>query len=252
VSGLLLSAPEGTRNVTVEIVVGALVASVFVVIFLDIPLLVKILLVASLGVVGGLNFLALTHQLPRWREKRAERRRERLVQTRPDLISEFARLKEKIHKVLYERNANQPSLALDGAEIMEAMAKELGDKTLQLEFTDKLAMAQAEYNQLYSEISNRVFRYLKTLDFVEFLRAISSHLTTVNYVFQTVYRQSSGWTKDKPFPEELRVRWEAFRDEYNSVLHDWKAFTEKSDQSIGYGTTTQAENVKGIPQAPKT
>ena len=60
----MLSAPEGTRRVTVEIVVGALVASVFVLIFLDIPIVDKIFFVASLDVVGVLNFLAITHQLP--------------------------------------------------------------------------------------------------------------------------------------------------------------------------------------------
>ena len=247
----MLSAPEGTRRVTVEIVVGALVTAVLILIFLDIPIVVKILLVTFLSVVGVLNFLAITHQLPQWKEKRAERRRERLIQKRPDLISEFARLKEKIRKVLYERTENQPSLALDGVEIMEAMTKEISDKTLHAEFIEKLAMARAEYDQLYQNINNRAFRPWKTFDFVEFLRGISSHLTTVNYIFQTIYRQSSRWTKDKPFPEELRIRWETFRDEYNSVLHDWKAFTEKSDQSIGYGTTTQAENAKGFPQSVK-
>ena len=118
-----------------------------------------------------------------------------------------------------------------------------------MEFTEKLAMAQAEYNQISQNISNRSFRPWKTLDFVEYLRAISSHLTTVNYVFQTIYRQSSRLAKDKPFNEELKLKWEAFRDEYNSVLHDWKAFTEKFDASIGYGTGTQVENAKGIPQA---
>jgi hypothetical protein len=246
----MLSAPEGTRRVTVEIVVGALVTAAFVLIFLDIPIVVKILLVTFLGVVGVLNFLALTHQMPQWRSKRAERRREQLIQKRPDLISELARLHPKIRKVLYERNSTQPSLALDGAEIMEAMAKELGDKTLQTEFTEKLAMAQAEYNQLSQNIANRALRPWKTFDFVEFLRAISSHLTIVNYIFQTVYRQSSRWT-EKPFMEELKLRWEAFRDEYNLVLHDWKAFTEKFDASIGYGTGTQVENVKGIPFSVK-
>jgi len=52
VSELMLTAPEGTRRVTVEIVVGALVTAILVLIFLDIPLVVKILLVTFLGVVG--------------------------------------------------------------------------------------------------------------------------------------------------------------------------------------------------------
>src|SRR5437867_622762 len=110
----MLSAPEGTRRVTVEIIVGALVTAVLILIFLDIPILTKILLISFLSIVGMLNFLAITHQMPQWRAKRSERRRERLIQQRPDLISELARLNPKIRKVLYERTANQPSLALDG------------------------------------------------------------------------------------------------------------------------------------------
>src|SRR5437879_13666713 len=113
----MLSAPEGTRRVTVEIVVGALVTAVLILIFLDIPIVVKILLVTFLSVVGVLNFLAITHQLPQWKEKRAERRRERLIQKRPDLISEFARLKEKVRKVLYVRIDYQTTLAFFSLQV---------------------------------------------------------------------------------------------------------------------------------------
>src|SRR5260370_11143785 len=116
----MLSAPEGTRRVTVEIIVGVLVTAILILIFLDIPLLIKIPLVTLLVVVGLLNFLALTQQMTKWKSRRAERQRERLIQKRPDLISDFSRLREKIRKVLYERNTAQLSLGLDAVDIMDA------------------------------------------------------------------------------------------------------------------------------------
>ena len=243
----MIQSQEATRRVTVEVIVGALVSAVFVLIFLDIPILAKTILVTFLGIVGVLNFVALTQQTNRLRSRLGQRRRDRLIRKRPDLISEFGSLINKIRRVLYERTSGRPSLALDGAQIMEQMTKE-GDKTLRLEFTEKLAMANAEYEQIYQSYANHSFRRWKTLEYIEFLRSISSHLNTVGYIFQTVYRQSSLSTMNKAFSGEVRTKWESFKDEYNLVLHDWKAFTEKSDQSVGYGTATQAENAKSIPQ----
>ena len=65
---------------------------------------------------------------------------------------------------------------------------------------------------------------------------------------KALYAQADLWENTTPFPVEAHRKWEAFRSEYNSVLHDWKVFTETFDMSIGYGTqATQAEPVKSIP-----
>src|SRR2546425_12162579 len=110
----MIPSQEGTRRVTVEVIVGALVTAVFVLIFLDIPILVKTILVTFLGIVGVLNFVGLTQQPNRLRSRLGQRRRERLIQKRPDLISEFGSLINKTRRVLYERTSGRPSLPLDG------------------------------------------------------------------------------------------------------------------------------------------
>jgi hypothetical protein len=57
----VIPSQEGTRRVTVEVIVGALVTAVFVLIFLDIPILVKTILVTFLGIVGVLSTVQVLH-----------------------------------------------------------------------------------------------------------------------------------------------------------------------------------------------
>ncbi len=93
-----MSSQEGTRAVTIEVVVGVLVTIILVLFFLDISIVYKIALVLFLGAVAIANFVGLTGQAGKWKSRLASRRQERLIRKRPDLIAEFYRLESAASK----------------------------------------------------------------------------------------------------------------------------------------------------------
>ncbi len=235
------------RSVTIELVIGLIVAIVGVLLFVDVPIDWKLSLVVFLGVVAVANFISLLRWSPRLRARFAERRREGEISKHPDLINELLRLNTKIAQTLYEASTSHTSLVAEGSGAMMVLVAELGTK-LQIEFQEKIEMAKADYGTIGRRISERRAGYRwKTSEFVESMRSVSAHLGFLNYLFPTMYRQAALWLKDEPFPDLAHKKWEDFRTEYNGVLRDWKTFTERFDQTIGYGTSTSAEFVKEIP-----
>src|SRR2546427_4682577 len=237
-----------TKTITIEIIIGAIVLIVSTVVFLNVGTDLKVYLTIFLGAVGVLNFLALIQFWRKfgWKMARWQTR----ISKRPDLIDELHRLDGQINRVLYERRSDSPSLALQGAEVIEALAKAEDDTSVPSEFSEKLAMASTNYDQLHRTITNRYRGYKwDTLEFGEMLRSVSNHLTMVNKIFPTVYRASSSLTeKDIPFPKEVKTKWEDFRTDYNVVLHDWKKFIEQVAHGISYGVSIQADSVREIPE----
>ncbi len=245
-----MSSQEGTRAVTIEIVVGVLVTIILVLFFLDISIVYKIVLVLFLGAVAIANFLALTRQTEKLKSRLASRRQERLIRKRPDLILELYRLNQQLRKVAYDRSG-RPSLAVVGNVVTVAVENEIHDnQKLSVEFGDKTAMADFQSSQVQQRISDYVNgsrKWEDTRDFALILRETSANLNLLSFAIRTVYRQVNLWPKSKPFPSELKTHWESFKDDYNVFLHDWKAFTDKCDQIVGYGTGFGIEIVKTIP-----
>jgi hypothetical protein len=176
----MLGSQDGTKAVTIEIVVGALVTAVLVLLFLDISIAVKTILVSFLGIVGVLNFLALTGQTNKWRSKISQRRREGVIRKHPDLVSELYRMNQQIRKVAYDNNASHSSLAFEGDTIMVALVNEdeSHDQTLLIEFKEKLFMAQSEYNQFQQRLlpySQGLQHWKSTSEFASTLRDLSSN-----------------------------------------------------------------------------
>src|SRR5437879_911571 len=245
-----MSSQEGTRAVTIEIVVGVLVTIILVLFFLDIFIVYRITLVVFLGAVAIANFVALTGQTGKWKSRLASRRQERLIRERPDLISEFYRLSQQLRKVAYDRSG-RPSLVMIGNVVTVAVENEIHDnQTLAIEFGDKMAMADFQSSQIQQRIldyANGFRKWKDTRDFALILRETSANLNLLSFAIRTVYRQVNLWPKSKPFPSDLKTQWESFKDDYNACLHDWKAFTDKCDQIVGYGTAFGTETVKTIP-----
>ncbi len=243
-----MSSETGVRAVTVEVVVGLVFTAALALIFLDIPAWTKVALATFLGIVGFLDFLALTGQTQKWGWKFSYWKRQRRISKRPDLVTELYRLNEQTNQTLYERTAGRFSLALQGVEAIASLAKTDNETALYNEFVEKFSMTQTAYAQIQQTIAGRSMggRW-KTDDFADSMRSVSSHLGMMNLVFNSAYRLVERWPKEQPFPVEAQRKWQGFAREYNTTLHDWKAFTERFDQCIGYGTATQLEYVREIP-----
>ncbi len=226
-----------TRSVTAEIIAAIVVALIFIFLFLDVPVAAKIVLILILATVGTLNFVALVGWTAKLREKLRAWRSNRSIRKYPDLVAELYRLNRKIHKVLYERNAENASLAMQGIEAVKILSKEIGDDdSLPAEFGEKFDIMQTTYNQIWAKIvTNSTIRHRwKTLEFAEILGLVSVHLVALGNVFKTVYRGAELFTERGNFvPDTAQNNWNDFVRDFNPVLQEWKTFTEKVAELVG-------------------
>ncbi len=178
-------------------------------------------------------------------------RGDRQIRKHPEFIAELERLIEKIRKVLYERSADNPSLRLQGEEVMRVLSQGSLDSEY-VPYAEKVNMLSEAFTPIY----NRTAKHMRgrpwtTWEFVDVLREISTHLSLLNHVFPTIYRQALKYCRspgqNRPLPAQAVESWEQFRAAYNRALEEWKTFTERFDTMIGYGTKTKAELAKQLP-----
>lgn len=237
------------RTLLTEILAGLIVTIIAITLFLDIPQVWKLLGVVLLGIEASLVLIVSVggHQKLRWRYQAWRRNRE--IHKHPELIAELERLIQKLRQVLYERRSDEPSLVMQGEEVMKALSK--GE--LDPEYTEKVTILRDAFMQIYNRTGKSVRGrpWRSSLEFAEALREISAHLSSLNLVFATIYRHAGKYLmssgQDRRLPQNASESWEFFRTAYNAVLQEWKTFTERFDTVIGYGTQTKAEPAKQLP-----
>ena len=241
------SSESGNRIVT-EVIVGIVTAIIAIALLTPIPLEWKSLAIIVLALEGALILLI---QVGKGRQviwKLKELSRGRRIRRHPDLIVELYRLEKKVYGALYERTSSHPSLRLQGADAMVALQPPGNMSPLLTEFQEKVDIMGGLFDPLHRQIEERSRGHRwKTTDFVDTLREISNHLDHLNSVFSTVYRQAGSYDRREDIPPQAWSLWETLREEYNNVLHEWKAFTERFNQTIGYGTSpSRAEPVRSL------
>lgn len=230
-----------------EILAGIIIAIILLVFFLpEVPSTWKVFGIVILALLAALNFLisiGLAVRLQTWLEQRA---RGRLIRKHQNLIDEFIRITRKLHQTLYQRSSDSPSLKVQG----ELTVKELSsnDAKVVREFNEKVQILGAGYQGIYQQIDWKGTAYnWQTIEMLDFVRQISAHLDSLDLIFETVYRQAREWPKDHPFPREAERQWELFRFDFNERLQQWRAFTDRFDTEIGYGTGTKAKPAAPLP-----
>jgi hypothetical protein len=229
----------GARNTTVAIVVAVILALISIFLYLDVSPTVKIALILVLATVGILNFVAVVGWTTRLRRRLWNWRQNRRIRTYPDLIADLYRLNRRIHKALYERITDYPSLAMKGLPTIQALSKELGDyDSTPDDFKEKFDMMETIYTPTWSKIvlySTFGHRWM-TPEFAEMLGTITAHLYALEKVFKTIYREAGYFTeRENPIPVEAQTEWKDFVREFNPLLSDWKTFTEKVGERVGSG-----------------
>ncbi len=237
------SGSEGSSRVrTIDVIVALVTVSFVAFLFVDIPTEAKLVIIIVFGVLGFLNFVAYVGLLDRWKRRWGNYKSARSIRRHPDLVTELYRLHDRIKSVLYDRVANKPSLALNVADMMKGIptsAPKQGSEFSEREFFEKFEMIQRHFKWITMRINDHRTggRRWTSPEFANILREIGDHLLMVDGVLQTVYR-------DFPKDEKGHFRfadlalWEAFREEYATVTHEWQSFTERFDETIGYGTKT--------------
>jgi len=225
---------------TIDVIVALVTVSFLAFLFVDIPIYAKLVIIIVFGVLGFLNFVAFVGLLDRWKRSWENSKRKRSIRRHPELVTELYRLHNRIESVVYRRAADKPSLALNVADMMKSIPTSVpkeGSKFSEKEFSAKVEMVQRHFNW----ISQRIKRHREggeqwtSPEFADALREVGDHLLMIDGVLQTVYRDFPKDDKGHFRFADLAL-WEAFREEYATVIHEWQAFTERVDETIGYGT----------------
>lgn len=224
---------RSSRVRTIDVIVALVTVSFVAFLFVDIAIEAKLLIIVVFGVLGFLNFVAYVGLLDRWKRAWQSFAREREIRHHPDLVNELYRLHDRIERVLYRRESGKPSLGLNVVEMMNEALHSKENETN--EFTEKFAMITRRFNWITQRVKDhREGRKSWTSpDFANVVREIGDHLLDVNDVLETVYRT---FPKSQGIREDLNDSWESFRDEYATLIREWQSFTERVDETIGYGT----------------
>jgi hypothetical protein len=227
---------EGSPRLTTEIIVGLVLGIFAVVLFTDLPSETKLIAIAVFAILATLNFVALVGLPERWRRRWRGFVRERSIRRHPDLVNELYRLHDRIESALYRRAADKPSLALQIADLMASPLSTVSNPKAGEEFAERYGIVNRHFTWISQRVKDHRDRELPwtSPEFANALREMGDHLISVNAVLETVYRSFP--KAESGYREVDAAAWDAFRDEYATLVREWQAFTERVDETIGYGT----------------
>ncbi len=241
-----MSPEGGSRGRTTEIIVALAIAIVITIASIDVTTEWKILTIVILATIGILN---LVYLMGLWSKRdgltKEERAREHAILGHPEFMVDLHRLNERLWNLLYVRYGDRPCLMVSGEQILA----EFDDPPAKVEFDNYVKIMHVSYKGIYEQIKSRGQGYIwKTYDFVEIMRDVSAHFELMNIIFD-FFNRVAQTPLSKPATNRVRSLWEQFRIDYNTLLQEWKNFTDRFDKTILYGTETRARPADPWPEA---
>lgn len=224
---------------TSSLIIAIIAGLIAVALFIPIDVVWKVTLLVLLILVGVGDIATNLNWSQKVRTRSSLRSRRSAILRHPELINDLLRLNSRVHQVLYENSADHPSLRRDGETIMKSTQAAPIE-----EFKEKMTIMERSFSPISSHLVQRRFEKRKwnTEEFAEAVSAIENHLCLVPNVFNTIYR--AGQTKTTG----SETTWNAFREEYNAVLSDWKVFMSRVTQTVGYVNESQVKNALALPE----
>ncbi len=227
---------EESSPATYTITVGVAIA--VAVLLLTLPgleLIWRVASVLALVVLQALN-LAVLAGIPRrvsgWRTRR---RQLRTLNRTSGLVADLARLAGETHRVIYDEKVNN----------LPALVGEIGGKG-RPEWTNQFSREVRKLDSHYKVlrfIAEEQTRWERN-PFLEFVRGIAEHFRFLDPVLDAFYEVA----KEAPMSDNTLKNWESFKENYNQLRADWKAYFKRVPAAIGQHVELRGEPARSLPQ----
>lgn len=192
------------------------------------------MLVAAIGALNLFYLIGVNSKINKWNYRRI---REARIKSHQDFPIELIRLNTNIQRVLFECSNDHPSLVNQGGQVLKSL--NYGE----VEFNEKISIFQGTYQVVHNKIGEWRFNKhrWKTTEFMDTVGTVSIYLDRLDKIFTTIYRAAGSRKEGTTIPIDATMAWESFRQDYNSLLQEWKTFTDRAVSVLGYGSQCQAK-----------